>query len=562
MAGHKETPRQKMISMMYLFYTALLALNVSVDILNAFTLVNDGMERTIKNFGAKNGILYEDFKKQLDLNKAKVEPFYIKAEDVKKKSDELIEMLEKTKDQIVGNTEYGDKNAKNVEYEYKDEKGTKLKGNSVRPGQVPLEWLKKKDNYNKPMEILLGFNTPDGTNGEATKIKKAFEQYKKDIYKILGDDTLGLKLGLETEDAWNTHAQKKQNWELNTFFHTVLSADVVLLNKYITDIKNIEYETVKRLYNQIDADDFKFDTLVAAVVPKANIVVSGGQYEADIFVGAFSTTDTPTVLVRSGAKEWAAGMEAGATNVNKIEGGVAKYSVGVGGTGEFTYAGVIKVKAPTGEIKSYPFKSAYSVIKPTATVSATKMNVVYRGLANPISVSAPGFTNENVTLTASGGGVLTKSGAGSYIFTPNAKGARDEKVTFRVSAKSGEGTQNLGGFEYRIMPVPPPMIVIAGSGDGEISRDVFVSRPILQAVLVNFLFEDVKFVVNSFYLYAAHPQKGVIVDTKIQGGTISGENLSKLQKAPPGTKVFVSQVRVTGPGGVPVPAPGLNLIFK
>ncbi len=559
MAGHKETPRQKMISMMYLFYTALLALNVSVDILNAFTLVNNGMERTIKNFGAKNEILYNDFKNQLEVNKAKVEPYYIKAQEVKKESEELIGMLEKAKDMIVGYTEYGDKNAKNVEYEYKDDKGSKKIGKSPRAGEVPLEWIKKKDNYDKPMEILLGYSS-QGNTGEATKIKKAFAEYQKHIYRILEKDTLGLKLGLETDDEYNTHAQKKQSWELNTFYHTVLSADVVLLNKYITDIRNIEYETVKRLYGQINAKDYKFDVIQAAVVPKANIVVSGAPYEADVFVAAFSTSDTPTVLVRQGAKEWTAGMENGATKVNEIEGGVAKYSVGTGGTGEFTYAGVIQVKDPGGEVKSYPFSSAYSVIKPTATVSATKMNVVYRGLNNPISVSAPGFTNENVTLSASGGGSLIRKSPGNYEFVPTV-GGKDKEVTFRISAKNGEGSQNLGSFVYRIKNVPPPLIQIAGSGDGPISKDVFISRPVLQAVLVDFLFDGIKFTVNSFYLYAAHPQKGTIVDGKVSGGVISGEFLSKLQKAPVGTKVFISQVRVTGPSG-PVSAAGINLVFN
>ncbi|OIO99570.1 MAG: hypothetical protein AUJ98_10780 [Bacteroidetes bacterium CG2_30_33_31] len=566
MAGYKETPRQKMIGMMYLFYTALLALNVSVEILNAFVIVNEGMERTVANFGSKNAILYSDFEKQFEMNKAKVAPFWEATKETRTLSDNLIAQLETVKNQVIGYTEFGDKNAKNVLYKMKNDKGHEVEIKAPLPSDVPLEWINSKDNYNKPMEILLGVLKEDGTSGEATKIKKAFADYTNNIMKLLKGDTIGLNLGLNTEDKYNSRAGIRQNWEMNTFHQTVLAADIVLLNKYISDVRNIEFEVVKRLYSQISSRDFKFDKIAAKVVPHANIVISGQEYAADIFVAAYSTTDTPQVILKPGLdsnsiKKIDLNNAGGVTRINKVNNGVVEYTVKTGATGEFTYAGIINVKQPDGTLKAYPFSSSYNVIKPTATVSADKMNVVYRGLSNPMSVSAPGFTNENVSLSSSGGGTLARTSPGHYFFTPS-KDSKAKDVTFFVSAKSGKGSQRLGEFKYRIKNLPPPTITLAGKVDGEtVSKTVVLASPYLRAQLLDFLFDGVSYNVTSFEFYASHPIKGKIALETVKGSSLNATIIAALRKAPAGTRVSISSVNVVGPDGGKR-ASGLNIILN
>lgn len=551
MAGYKETPRQKMIGMMYLFYTALLALNVSVEILNAFVIVNEGMERTVNNFGSKNAMLYTDFQNQYEMNKTKVRDFWLAAKDTREKSNKLIEQLEKVKDEIVGWTEFGNKDIKNVEYEYKDDNGDTQIGHMKHPGEVPLEWIKSKSNFDSPMFILLGLKE-DGTGGEATKLKKSFATYKKNVLDLLVKakiDTSGMKLGLDTPDGYNPHANLNQNWEMNTFHHTVLAADVVLLNKYITEVRNIEYEVVKKLYTQIDASDFKFDEINAKVIPHANIVLSGEEYKADIFVAAYSTTDTPTVILKPGLDS------VGRANLLTMEGtkkldtatnGVVEYSTKTGAIGDFTYAGVIKVKQPDGTFKTYPFQSAYSVIKPSATVSADKMNVVYRGLPNPMSASAPGFSRVN--LHASGGGSLSKKGEGHYLFTPS-KG-KLKKVSFSVSGVDKDGKNvPLGRFEYRIQNLPSPVIRIAGKSDGKIAKSKLLLSPRLLAQLDNFLFEGVKYRVTSYEIYVIAPNGRKLATGNPKGPAFPGNIIGKIRKAPKRTLIIVRNVWVVGPDG-------------
>lgn len=550
MAGYKETPRQKMIGMMYLFYTALLALNVSAEILNAFVIVNDGMERTVKNFGSKNALLYSDFSAQYEMNPSKVKSYWEAAKETKKQSEELIAQLEDVKDQIVGWTEYSDRKAKNVTYEYKDDNGDTQEGTMKRPGEVPLEWIKNKSNFDSPAFVLLGIKE-DGTGGEATKLKKAFKKYKNSIKKLLRGDTLGLKLGLSTPDAYNPHANLVQNWEMNTFFHTVLAADVVLLNKYITEVRNIEFEVVKRLYSQISAQDFKFDKITAKVIPDKNIVLSGENYGADIFVAAYSTTDTPNVILKPGLDSVNVDLNKadGVIKLDSAQDGVVRYQVKTGAVGEFVYAGIINVKQPDGSFKAYPFRSAYSVIKPTATVSADKMNVVYRGLENPLSVSAPGFTNENVSLSASGGGSLRRTSAGHYLFVPS-KGGKTKKVSFSVSAKGKDGkTQPLGRFEYRIKNLPSPVIRVAGYSEGKIPKAKLLLDAKLKAQLDNFLFNGVKYTVRSFELFVTHPTRGKLASGTANGGRFPANALKAIKRAPVKTLIIIRNVWVDGPDG-------------
>jgi len=560
MAGFKETPRQKMIGMMYLVLTALLALNVSADILNAFTIVNNGMERTNKNFKGKNNKLYADFETQYQINHAKVKPFYDKAMQAKKYSQDLINQIQEVQNQVVGFTEFGDKNARNVKYEYKDEKGNSLEGTAKEPREVPLEWIHNKSNYDKPMEILLGYKE-DASGGEAHKLKLAFAKYKKEILSLLDPaEAADIKVGLSTEDAYNEHADKVQNWELNTFYHTVLSADVVLLNKYIAEVMNIESEVVSKLYSNIKADDLGFDKVVAAVIPKANIVIAGEDYSAQIFVAAYSSTDTPIVMVKEGVDTlnpsdyYSKDLEQ-----DSISNGVTFYHVKTSATGDFKYAGVIKVKKPDGTYMAKPFNSSYTVIKPTAAIAADKMNVVYRGLPNPMTISAAGFTNDQIRLVSSGGGSLTSKGNGHYIFKPSLGKAKE--VTFSVVATKADGTtQRLAPTKFRIFNLPSPSIRLAGQAEGSIGKSVLINSPFLSARLVKFLFEGVKYKVLGYTLTISGPGVGTL-QTKVRGTRIPPKVLSRLKKAGKGTLVSVSGVKVVGPDGKKS-APGVTLRIK
>ena len=566
MAGHKETPRQKMIGMMYLVLTALLALNVSSDILNAFTIVNEGMTRTNDNFEAKNLLLYAQFQTQYELNKTKVGPYYQTALKAQKLSQDLINQIQEVQNKVIGFTELGtelsDPDIRDFPYEFKNKHGETIDTTIHEPRDLELEWIKSKADYDKPMNILLGVGSEDGTAGEATKLKEAFAKYKTEITSLLSKTQAdGIKLGLNTEGHHNSHAGKYQNWEMNTFYHTVLSADVVLLNKYIAEVMNIEAEVVAKLYENIDASDFKFDVVEAALIPKANIVIAGEPYEARVFIAAYSSTDTPQVLIQKGIDTLLSKDYAGAVKPDSISEGVTYYQVPTSSTGDFKYAGVIRVKKPDGSYLTKNFNSSYTVIKPSATVSADKMNVVYRGLPNPLTIAAAGFTINQIRLSSSGGGSLSGGGNGKYIFKPTSSG-KSKEVTFRVTATKADGsTTSMGPFKFRIKNLPSPTTRLAGKTDGMVDKSALLARAFLSSQLDDFIFAGVKYSVVKYKLYIAGPGISSPYMKDVRGPRFPSDAVKVLRKARRGATVSISSVKVSGPDGQKQ-APGVTVIIK
>lgn len=564
MSGAKETPRQKMIGMMYLFYTALLALNISSDILNAFILVNNSMVQTNTNFGSKNDIIMSSFEKQMMMNEKKVKPFYDKALLAKKYSDELVEYLNWLNDTLVIATEGFEKN-NDFDIYYKSVNGEDSVVTYKYAHEIPVVKLKNKDKYNKPQDILI----PEipGVTKQADVMKEKFAEYNKNILGLLTpDDRKDIKKGLDTKRAWNAQEKKWEEWERNTFHHGVLVADIVIINKYISEVLNTQSEVLNKLYSYIDAQTIKFDAVRAAVIPKSNVVIAGSDYSADIFVAAYSRTEVPIVNIKKGVDsvEYSEVESAGNDNANfiKIDSakeGIVTYSFKTSSIGEFKYAGFINIKGPDGKYQHHAFNSSYQVIAPSATVSADKMNVVYSGLDNPISVSAPGFTNEHIRVTVSGGGKLKSTGKGGYIYNPPTSGSRT--IKFNVAGEKQDGTVVPMGFkEFRVLGVPAAIVKIAGRNEGKVNGSSLASQPILTAEMEKFAF-DLSYRVSQYEIMVFSNRGNRLVNEIVKSNRLSNSAINEIRKAPKGSVVTISNVKITGPDGTKS-ALGFTLTLK
>ncbi len=528
MAGYKETPRQKMIGMMYLVLTALLALNVSKDILQAFVNVNDGLVQTNRTFEGKNQMLYSDFAAQLEQQADKVRPYYEKAMVAKALSDSMVDYIKNLMTDVLAYTEFGV--APHADNRHrKDPKWLKAY-------DISLHEVKKIDRYDKPINILI----PDQANektGKAYELRMKMQQYKENMVKLLEDTALIRKtdLGFHYDRARNKEYKREMSWEFNTFYHTVLAADVVIFNKMIAEVRNAEAEIVGKLMNNITRKDFKFDQIDAKIVPNSMMIPAGSNYEATLFVAAYDTK-TPIKAVING---------------QTIQGDSGKviYRTPSGGEGDHQVEGQIFVFDPTsGKDVPYNFNTSYSVFKPTATVSATKMNVFYRGLENPLSVSVPGVSHGNVNVSLSGGHQLISQGGGNYIVKPGQ--SKDAIVT--VTAKIGTATQTMGSFPYRIRNVPSPTPYFAGKKTGEISKAQIAAAPLVSAVLEEFLFEGVRFNVVSFN-FVIREKSGILTSLPQRGSNLDGAALAKVQAASRGERIFIEEIKAKGPDGKIVP---------
>ncbi len=529
MSGGKETPRQKMIGMMYLVLTALLALNVSKEILNAFVIIEEGLNTTNVNFDSKNGILYSKFAKAMADNKVKTEPWNKKAQEAKKKSAELCAFIDEIKSELYQRIQKVEKTAADT---------------------FQLKHLDSKDENNIPTEILIGGGAdPENPTGKAKDLKEKIEQFKKDMTGLVPQkEQANLKLGLSTEEMYSIGDEKMVSWASNMFAHQPAAAVFSVLAKLKNDIKNAESDVVSILLKSITADDFSFDQVVAKVVAPTSYIIAGEDYTADIFVAAYSSTQDPQVLI--------GGVDTTDKKNPKIVGtgtpvpvasGLGKYTVKTGAEGFQEYSGIINVKAPDGSFKGYAFKGDYIVARPSMAISPTKMNVFYIGVDNPVDISVAGVAPADVVATVSGGGgSISNKGQGHYIVVVKS----GNECSVNVSAKNAKtGTsKSMGAMKFRVKKVPSPQASYAGvTGDGKVSKGELLNAGGVIPKLEDFVF-DLKFPVISWNMSIF--VNGVYADYPASGASTTGSMKEILNKVKPGQKVLIEEVKVQAPDGV------------
>ncbi len=480
MAGFKETPRQKMIGMMYLVLTALLALNVSKDILNAFVIVNDSMEVTTANFEKKLADTYTQFGQKAATAGDEAEAYYQKAIEAKRLSDEAIAYIQDTRFKLI--KLYDPENQ--------------------RPDTVTLRWFESKDDYEKGTNFFIGSVGGDLTKKSAgDEMMRKFQEYRAAMISLVKpehQEAMANQIGLKTEGKFMDAEGVSKDWSNYNFYHTIFAADMVLLNKFINEVRNAEFDVVTRLSSYVGATDFKFNAIAARVIPKKEFLFKGEVFEAEVLVAAYDTIAAPDVRYITGTDKWPGGS--GGTKVAG-ENGMVMMKIGTAGMafGERKYAGVISLMDPMGEPVEYNFGGSFFVQESVAVISPDKVSVLYEDLDNPVSVSVPGYPAEKVIVNATGGGVGTPkpNGAGQFLFKPT----NTTPVTITVSIRKEDGkVSEMSSKIFKVRKVPAPTIVMANrQNGGSVSIDA-LKRSELKAVLIDFLFDGLEYDVLSFDL--------------------------------------------------------------
>jgi gliding motility-associated protein GldM len=520
MAGYKETPRQKMIAMMYLVLTALLALNVSREILSAFLVVNESMETTNKQFSTKIEEIYSDFEKQYQINKNKVEPFWNKAQQAQQYSNEMVDYLDRVKAELISFTE-------GIPLEVAD--------------TISLEYVNKKDNYDAPTNFLIG---TDIKKGEADNLVAKIAEYKENMAKLVDEeDREGFDLGLKTDGEYRDADGNKESWQQHYFYHTILAADITILNKLIAEVYNAETNVVNYLYSSISAEDFKFDEVNAKVIPNSNYIFRGDEYKAEILVAAYDSKQNPEVFVLVGADTLPSSM---LDQAERMEGeaGTVELVLPANSEGTKKYAGIIRLKTPWGSTNDYHFKHEYIVARPSATVSADKMNVFYRGVDNPVSISASGTADAQLRpqITA---GKLTRTDTGWVVKDIPAE-AYEAKIT--IFADDNGSRKRMGDQTFRVKRLPDPIAKVIGTADGKISMRKMLANPFLLCQLPEWVDFEYDFRVTSFTMFI--PQGGgYFVTEKSESQMFSEKMKSQLQSLKKNDVVVFRDIKVRGPEG-------------
>ena len=565
MSGAKETPRQKMIGMMYLVYTALLAMNVSKDILDAFDTVNQGVQTTNITLSNQINQKYAAFEEQYGLDKEKVGPYWEQAQALREEATDLINYVEALKWDLVKKIECNKAGTPAEAVSMALESGLLRSTDTVRNGRriynINTSKVKSRDNYNQPTAYMMGNPEGPGNGGRAYELSEKVRRFRGEVIKAMGPEHLH-EVGLITDSIYGTKAYLEENgytdsqmkrlplpgeyygakisyypgstdmvqdsWEYHNFHHTVLVADVTLLNKIISEAQTAELNAVTELMSDIHASDFTFDEIGAKVFAESGYLLSGQTYKAQAMVTAWKNSQlTARVKLDGGAEK---------TYTSDAQGVIPlEWNVGVG---SHTYTGVIDMLDPsTNKMEEFPFQGSFVVAPPAVSVSATKMNVVYRGINNPIAVG--GGVGGEISASASSG-TLTRTGNGTYNLLP---GAADE-VTISVTSAGS----SLGSMKFRVKDLPKPTALIRNVVNGQVSKSALQAAGRVEAEMKDFDFDGVHYDVVG-YTFRYKTKSGTTKEAKANSGGFTDEIRTAISQSNVGDMFQFTAIQVRGNDG-------------
>jgi gliding motility-associated protein GldM len=493
MAGGKMSARQKMINLMYLVFIAMLAMNMSKEVLSAFGFMNEKVETNNVSTTEKNNRAYENLATKASEQAAKFDKLNKQALQIKKYSSEFYSYLDELKSKMTADVE--DKK----DYE------------SMDKTDFLDTYFFKGDTYTKEGQEFL-----DNING-----------YRTNVNTELG---AGNKFESLINNRFNTNEETDSNgktvpWLKYRYEGFPLIASITNLTQMQADIKNSESEILNSLLGGKLEESLSLNNYKGIVALDKNAYFAGEKVTGKIVLGRYDATMVPDNVILNGQ------------NYKNIESGQVIIDMPAGNIGNHDIKGKITF-TQDGKPVEVPFESSYSVIPEPgdAVVSADKMNVVYRGLDNPISVSLPGVSDNNLSVSATGGSL--SGNKGKYSIKPGAGGV----ATINVSAKLSSGKTVNSKAIFRIKDIPAAMGSVRDQyGIVRMPKSGLANSPI-SAGLPDFEF-DLNITVQGFKIKV--PGELTII---VEGTTLSAAAKKVLDKAQRGDIINIYDIRATANG--------------
>ena len=495
------SPRQKMINLMYVVLMAMLAMNVSTQVLDGFSLVDESLQRTTATSAKENQNIYGDFEAQMKSNPEKVREWFEKATQVKRMSDSLYNFAQELKIAIVREADGTNGDVNNIE---------------------------RKDDLEAPSHVMLAPGT-----GKGKALFNAINSFRERILQMVPDETQRniIASNLTTTLPKNAKTLGK-NWQEYMFEDVPVAAAVTLLTKLQSDVRYAEGEVLHTLVANIDMKDIRVNKLSAFVIPNAQTIVRGDKFSAQIVMAAVDTTQQPQIYI--------GGRQMNLRNNT--------YEIVTGKTGEFNLNGYITMQNGRGDVIRRDFSQKYTVVDPSATVSADLMNVLYAGYTNPISISIPGVPLNKVSATMSGG-TLQPVGPGKYIARPSAVG---KDVTISVQSLSTGQARQVGQFTFHVRKLPDPTAYIAIGTNryrgGGLAKASLMGVDGVKAAIDDGLL-DIQFKVLSFET-VFFDNMGNAVPMASAGSQFSQRQKEAFRGLSRNRRFYISRVTAVGPDGI------------
>ena len=328
---------------------------------------------------------------------------------------------------------------------------------------------------------------------------------------------------------------------MHNFYHTILAADVTILNKIKAEVYNGQFDVTNYLLSSISAEDFKYDKIDAKVIPKSSYVFLGDEYQAEIVVAAYDTKQNPNVRYIVGSDSL---TSANYKNATPLEGanGVVTLKLAGSGEGLKKFAGIIKIVNPLGDTMTFHFKDEFIVAKPGLTISPSKMNVFYIGVDNPVDISVPGGP-EKINPSISVGQI--RADGKQWIVSGLPNGVKETVIT--VNAVFSGKSKSMGSSTFRLKKIPIFNALIDRNPEGGvISRSDIPVGSIQTEKPVGFDF-DLAYKITSFVFVS--DIDGSVIERNVPGNRIPEDLLAKIKRAKKGNRIWIENIMAIGPGG-------------
>ena len=500
-----KEPRQLMINLMYLVLTAMLALNVSSEILHAFKTINNSITRSNTSIQGKNNELYMNFdaNEQLAESRDRVKPFNERAKEVKAEADKMVAELEEWKKKVI----------------------------TASGGYTPEKEIKAESDIDASTRIMI-----EEKGGDQVKSKiLALRQFM--ISRVAEEKRAGFEkdLPLRIDAVDKSDSNPSADWKVANFYNMPVMGAVTLFTKMQNDIRTSESAIVEELFKESSAKTLKFDEIIALGISKTSYALTGQKVEGTIMLAAYNKSVTPRVSVSSG-------------RVTSVKDGVASWESTAAGVGLQTVRGTLTIDN-NGQTLTKPFDFTYMVGSAGAAFQLDAMNVVYAGIPNPASISAAGYSMEDVSLSVPGAEVkLTSKGHYELIVPVTAK-----DLSAAINVRTPTGTKTVSSFPIRVKRIPDPQAQVAGQTQGMMPASTFRAQIGIVSELKDFLF-PIRSQVSSFtFSMSRRGSTDIVAPIIVRGArfTDNKEVETLVRSAKPGDKIYIEEVRATVPDGGP-----------
>ncbi len=506
--------RQRMINLMYIVFIAMMALNVSPEVLDGFTKVEGELRQATEASHQQNIRLASDMQVAFDSNPTKVTPYYSYSQELQKRTDSLYLAIQQLKEAIAREAD----------------------GQEATPDR-----LVHRDNLSAATIILLS-----SSHSKGRELRKHLNSYTHWVSSLLKESPSKQKM---LERLSTPSGRDGKSWEEECFENMPAIAAITQLTQMQNSLRYVEGEILSELLRSIGASDYRSNKLTAQVIPDSHIVLQGIPFQANIVLSSIDTTKHPKIFLH--------GNELPPSSEGRI-------SLTTSSTGTFPIRGHIEATLNDGTIVRSPFESSYTVIEPTATIAPTMMNVLYAGIDNPIQIAVPGVALQDLTATISSG-TLTRKGD-LWIAHPAQAGG---EVSISVVAHMEEGkslTVAQKKLRVRSLPDPSPYLNIPTTGGntmhfkgGRIAKSALLASGGVRAALDD-SFLDINYNVLRFQLLA-FDALGNALPESTQGGSFSDRQIRLIQNTPHGRRLFITDIIARGPDGIERRLPSLELII-